>query len=115
MESYAVEMTRQAEEQLSEIVQYISLTLRSPQAGMNTLDALEEEIGSLSVMPFRYPAIEDDPAGDRGIRKTRAKNFNIYYQVDDARKRVNILAVCYARREQKKIIESVQFPSEEHC
>ena len=62
MESYAVEMTRQAEEQLSEIVQYISLTLRSPQAGMNTLDALEEEIGSLSVMPFRYPAIEDDPA-----------------------------------------------------
>lgn len=81
---------------------------------MNTLDALEEEIGSLSVRPFRYPAIEDDPAGDRGIRKTRAKNFNIYYQVDDARKRVNILAVCYARREQKRIIESVQFPSDEH-
>ncbi len=44
MESYAVEMTRQAEEQLSEIVQYISVTLRSPQAALNTLDALEKEI-----------------------------------------------------------------------
>ena len=107
MESYAVEMTRQAEEQLSEIVQYISVTLQSPQAGMNILDALEEEIDSLSAMPSRYPAIEDDPAGDRGIRKTRAKNFNIYYQVDDARRRVSILAVCYARRDQKKIIESL--------
>lgn len=107
MESYAVEMTRQAEEQLSDIVQYISVTLRSPQAGMNTLDALEEEINSLSSMPSRYPAIEDDPAGGRGIRKTRAKNFNIYYQVDDARKRVNILAVCYARRDQKRIIETL--------
>lgn len=95
MESYAVEMTRQAEEQLSEIVQYISLTLRSPQTGMNTLDALEEEIGSLSAMPSRYPVIDDDPA----IRRTRAKNFNIYYQVDDTQKRVNILAVCYARRD----------------
>ena len=107
MESYAVEMTRQAEEQLSEIVQYISVTLGSPQAGMNTLDALEEEIDSLSAMPSRYPAIEDDPAGDRGIRKTRAKNFNIYYRVDATQKRVNILAVCYAGRDQKRIIENL--------
>ena len=107
MESYTVEMTRQAEEQLSEIVQYISVTLRSPQAAMNTLDALEEEVGSLSAMPFRYPAIEDDPAGNCGIRKTRAKNFNIYYQVDEAKKRVSILAVCYARRDQKKIVENL--------
>ena len=107
MESYAVEMTRQAEEQLSEIVQYISVTLRSPQSGINTLDALEEEIDSLSAMPSRYPAIEDDPAGDRGIRKTRAKNFNIYYRVDATQKRVNILAVCYAGRDQKRIIENL--------
>ena len=107
MESYAVEMTWQAEEQLSEILQYISVTLQSPQAGMNTLDALEEEIGSLSAMPFRYPAIEDDPAGDRGIRKTRAKNFSVYYLVDDAKKRVNILSICYARRDQKRIIETL--------
>ena len=87
-----------------EIVRYISVTLRSPQAAVDTPDALEEEIDSLSVMPSRYPAIEDDPAGDRGIRRTRARDFNIYYQVDDDRKRVNILAVCYARREQKQII-----------
>ena len=107
MGSYTVEMTRQAEQQLSEIVQYISVTLQSPQAGINTLDALEEEIGSLSAMPFRYPAIEDDPAGDRGIRRTRAKNFNIYYRVDDAQKRVNILSVCYARRDQKKMVENL--------
>ena len=107
MESYTVEMTRQAEEQLLEIVQYISVTLRSPQAALDTLDALEEEVNSLSAMPSRYPAIEYDPAGDRGIRRTRARNFNIYYQVDDDRKRVNILAVCYARRDQKRIIEDM--------
>lgn len=104
MESYAIEMTRQAEEQLLEIVQYISVTLQSPHAAVNTLGALEGEINSLSAMPSRYPIIEDDPAGDRGIRKARARNFNIYYQVDDDRKRVNILAVCYVRREQKRII-----------
>ena len=107
MESYAIKMARQAEEQLSEIVQYISVTLRSPQAAMNTLDALEEEINSLSAMPSRYPAIEDDSVSDRGIRKTRARNFSIYYLVDEARKQVNILAVCYARRDQKRITENL--------
>ena len=107
MDGYTVEMTRQAEEQLSEIVRYISVTLRSPQSALDTLDALEEEVNSLSAMPSRYPVIEDDPAGDRGIRKARARNFNIYYQVDEAQKRVNILAVCYARREQKRIIETL--------
>ncbi len=107
MESYAVELTRQAKEQLSEIVRYIAVRLGSPQAAVSTLDALEEEIDSLSAMPFRYPAIEDDPAGDRGIRRTRAKNFNIYYHVDDSQKRVSILAVCYARRDRKQIIEDI--------
>ena len=63
MESYAVELTRQAEEQLTEIARYISVRLGSPQAAVSTLDTLEEEIDSLSAMPFRYPAIENDPAG----------------------------------------------------
>ena len=36
-----------------------------------------------------------------------AGNFNIYYQVDDARRRVSVLAVCYARRDQKQIIENL--------
>ena len=74
---------------------------------MDTLGALEEEIVSLSTMPSRYPVIDNDPASARGIRKTRARNFNIYYLVDDARKQVNILAVCYARRDQKRIIEDL--------
>ncbi len=58
-------------------------------------------------MPFRYPAIEDDPVGDRGIRRTRAKNFNIYYQIDEEQKRVSVLAVCYARRDRKQIMEEL--------
>ena len=105
--SYHVHITRQAEDQLREIVQYIYVTLQSPQAASNTLDALDTEIMALSTMPKRFPVIEDDPAGDRGIRKTLVNNFYVYYLVADEERIVHVLAICYARRNQKQVLEGI--------
>ena len=54
-EKYTVKLTRQAEEQLREIVDYIRFTLQAPNTASKMLDALAEEIYSLDQFPYRAP------------------------------------------------------------
>ena len=46
-EKYTVKITAQAQEQLREIISYISYTLQAPGTAMKMLDTLEKEIASL--------------------------------------------------------------------
>lgn len=51
-ERYTVKITRPAERQVMEIVDYISNRLQNPAAASRLLDELEWEINSLSRMPY---------------------------------------------------------------
>ena len=50
-EIYEVKITRQAQEQMAEIVDYISNELFAPEAASNLLDKMENSIMSLSEFP----------------------------------------------------------------
>ena len=90
MDEYEVRVTRQALEQMKEIVHSISYDLMSPAAADNLLDSFKAEILKLSSLPWRT----------EGIRKMVVQNFLIYYWVDDDNSRVQVTAVIYGRRDQ---------------
>ena len=117
MDEYEVRVTRQALEQMKEIVHYISYDLMSPAAADNLLDRFKAEILKLSSLPKKYALIEEEPwrtegssrgceePDDKreetaGIRKMVVQNFLIYYWVDDDNSRVQVTAVIYGRRDQ---------------
>ena len=54
MDEYEVRVTRQALEQMKEIVHYISYDLMSPAAADNLLDKFKAEILKLSSLPKKY-------------------------------------------------------------
>ena len=83
MDEYEVRVTRQALEQMKEIVHYISYDLMSPAAADNLLDRFKAEILKLSSLPKKYALIEEEPWRTEGIRKMVVQNFLIYYWVDD--------------------------------
>ena len=53
MQTYRVRITRQAQEQLLEIRDYIQDTLLAPQAAADMVAVLRGSIGSLATMPER--------------------------------------------------------------
>ncbi len=57
---YEIKVTRQALEQMREIAHYISYDLMAPEAADNLLDDLKASILKLSVLPKKYPLIEED-------------------------------------------------------
>lgn len=100
MNEYEVRVTRQALEQMKEIVHYISNDLMAPDAADNLLDEMKAEITKLAYFPKKYALIDEEPWRTEGIRKIVVKNFLIYYWVDDENNRVQVTAVIYSRRDQ---------------
>ena len=108
MDSYRIIVTPDAEADLSELRDYIANVLRSPETARSYLHHLRKEIGSLSEMPARIKAVDEEPWHSRGIRKLIVKNFLVYFRIVEEEKMVYILNVIYARRDQLRILEQMK-------
>ena len=104
---YKVIISKMAENHLKEIFDYISAVLHSPLAAENVLNALEKEILSLSYLPNRYSLTDRNLFGDLEVRKTTVHNYSVYYHVDEKILTVSVLAVLYARRDQRNTINEL--------
>lgn len=100
-EEYKVSITAQAQEQLRDIVGYITYTLQAPKTALKMLDTLEKEISSLSQFPNRVALTEEDPWRTQGIHKMPIKNYLVYFWVDELDKHVHVTGVIYGRRDQR--------------
>ena len=56
----------------------------------------------LSYIADSIAPMEREPWHSRGVRKISAKNFYIYYRLDEVSGRVYVLNVIYAKRDQFK-------------
>ncbi len=102
MKHYSVRITRQAQEHLTEVRRYIERELLAPDAALKIIRALRKEMASLSEMPFRYGLVDEEPWRSEGIRKTQVRNYYIYYWVDEAAGKVQILGVIYVKMDQSR-------------
>ena len=107
MNEYGVRVTRQALEQMKEIVHYISNDLMAPDAADNLLDKMKAEITKLLSFPKKQALIDEEPWRTEGVRKIVVNNFLIYYWVDDENNRVQVTAVIYSRRDQTKQLSNM--------
>ena len=99
---YKIIILPEAQKDIRGIVLYIAKELAAPQAALNLENVFEEEIKSLVKMPKRIKTVDEQPWKDAGIRKTKVKNYYIYFIVDDEEMAVKIMAVIYVKMDQKK-------------
>ena len=104
MQSYHIVLTPDAEADITELRDYIANVLLAPNTARSYVRAVRTEIASLAEMPARYKLMEDEPWHSRGVRRTAAKNFYVYYRIDEPAKTVFILNVIYAGRDQLKAL-----------
>lgn len=97
---YNVKVTSQAEEQIQEIINYITHELKAPEAALLLLDALEDSFISLAHFPQRVPLVEEMPWHTKGIHRFPVKNFLVYFWIDENDMKVYITAVIYGKRDQ---------------
>ncbi len=98
--SYNVKITSQAEDQIQEIVYYITHELKAPEAAIHLLDALENSFTSLAHFPHRVALIDEEPWHTSGIHRLPVKNFLVYFWIDEDNMKVQVTAVIYGKRDQ---------------
>ena len=70
-------------------------------------DRLEKEIGTLDIMPARFPFLDREPWRSIGYHKMPVQNFIVYYFIDEEAKTVWVTAVVYARRDQLNALKDM--------
>lgn len=108
MDHYEVKLTEQAQRQLQKIIRYIAEDLQESHTAIRMLDRLEKEIMSLSTLPNRVALTEEEPWHSAGIHKLPVKNYLVYFWVDEPRKKVQITAIVYGRRDQRSILQNTK-------
>lgn len=100
-EKCIVKLTQQAEESLREIADYIRFTLQAPGTAAKMLDTLAEEIFTLDQFSYRAPLTKEEPWHSQGVHALTVKNFLVYFWVDEAAKKVQVMGIVYGRRDQR--------------
>lgn len=109
MDSFEIFITPDAEADLLEIRDYVAYTLLVPDTAFNYIRAIRREIGKLSYMALSIAPVVEEPWHSRGVRKIVAKNFYIYYRLDESLGRVYVMNVIYAKRDQLKALKNMHF------
>lgn len=102
MDTYLVNITQFAEDQLRDIRNYIVNELHAPDSANRVLDYLEKEFATLSQLPQRIVLVDEEPWHSEGIHKMVVKNFIAYFWIDEVKMIVHITAVVYKKRDQIK-------------
>ena len=95
MTEYRVLISAPAENDLRDIVRYISAQLLAPMTAAKMMDAIE----GLVDMPQKFPLVTDERLATMGYRKFIVKSYIVFYTIDEKSTVVDIIRIVYARRD----------------
>jgi addiction module RelE/StbE family toxin len=95
-----------AQKDMEDITDYISDTLKAPQAAMDLLDAVETGINRLQAHPFSCRVYQALRQVDLEYRALVVKNYLVFYIVLDDY--VEIHRIVYSRRDLPQILREPQ-------
>ena len=104
MTNYRVEVSEPAENDLRDIIRYISTQLSAPVPAIKMVDLIEDALMSLADMPQKCPTVTDERLASLGYRKLLLKNYIAFFTIDEKEKVVTVARILYARRDWLRIL-----------
>ena len=99
---YKVVYLPTARQQLEDAVMDIAVDLCAPDAALNLADEVDEAAQKLKEMPYRFPIYHTLYAMKHEIRFFPAKNYNVYYVIDEDTKTVEIWRILHRLQKQER-------------
>ena len=104
MVKYRVDVSDPAEEDLRDILRYISSQLSAPITALKMVDTIESALTKLANMPESYPLVRDDRLASMGYRRLEVKNYTAFFTINEKEKIVDVERILYARRDWANLI-----------
>lgn len=97
--SYKLVVSKPAEKDLADILQYISKDLSAPKAASDFLDEVLKCYDNVSANPLMYALCDNDRLKNKKYRKAIIKNYIMFYRVDETSHTIYIMRFIYGRRD----------------
>lgn len=104
---YSYRFTTHAEQDLDEILRYISVDLGNPAAAQNLGRKVFEKIDIVRTFPDSGAPIDNEFLADKTIRKLSVDNYVIYYKEHHNEKIISILRIVYGKRNLDEILKTI--------
>lgn len=104
MVQYKVIVSEKYQQDLRGILHYLIHDLNNPVAAVDFLDAVENTVRGLSIMPSRFGLVMDEMLKQKGYRKCSIKNYLLLYKVFEQEKTVRIYRLIYGRRSWEQLL-----------
>lgn len=101
---YDIVVTNPAQEDLEEILNYISVDLSAPKSAIEMLNKIKSIFENLSINPLMYPLCNIDNLKAKNYRKAVINNYLMFYRVDDKNETIYIMRFIYGRRDYINLI-----------
>ncbi len=102
---YAYHFTEKAEQDLDEILHYISVDLVNPSAARNLVKNVFDQIELVRIFPHSGTLVDNDFLADKTVRKLSVDHYVIYYKAHDEEKIISIIRIIYGKRDLEEIIK----------
>ncbi len=97
--NYNLVITKPAEKDLADILQYISKDLSAPKAANDLLDDILKCYDNISLNPLMYALCDNDRLKSKKYRKAVIKNYIMLYRIDEEKQIIYIMRFIYGRRD----------------
>jgi plasmid stabilization system protein ParE len=104
MGKYRVDIAEPAENDLLDVILYISTRLSAPSTAMKMARAIEGALEGLADMPGSHPLVADGRLASMGYHEIRVKNYIAFYTIDEDEKTVVVERILHARRDWLRIL-----------
>ena len=94
MKKYNIIFSPDADNDLADIVLYLGGF--SPNIALKYYDEITAKAYTLETMPFRCSLVRDESLAEKGVRRISAKNYDIYFTVDEGENTVYIERILYS-------------------
>lgn len=102
---YKLEYLPIALQDIVEIVNYISHTLKNQESASNLAESFIAKAESLLIFPYKNPVCQLIRPLKHEYRKILVENYLIFYWVDEEKKLVTVARVIYAKRDYSNLLE----------
>jgi toxin ParE1/3/4 len=96
---YDLIFTKQAEDDLRGIFEYIAFELLAPENAAGQMDRIEKKIQSLAKFPEKYRLYDREPWKSRNTRVVPVDNYVVFYISDKDTAVVTIVRIMYSGRD----------------
>ena len=108
MESkYSYRFTKKAEQDLDEILNYISVDLVNPAAAQNLGRKIFEKIDMIRMFSDSGAPVDNEFLADKTVRKLSVDYYVIYYKTYYEEKAISIIRIVYGKRNLDEILKTM--------